>query len=226
MPRLRQCAKHGLPDELRCDVWKYLLGVCNPDKSEVAPNEKQLNDEFTDVIGSISSETLFQRASLALGRLVRFSPRASAVISKRAESTRRVTVAALATSMMPPAPEHDIGCVALASGAAAGAYRSVSAQLVTAGSFPLRNGQGGRGVLLPESAAAAVQRRLPPRAHGAALRALRVIVPLAVAAAVRASAATVRGLGGVAAVLAAVFAQRGAAAVLFAAVMGFLFLRR
>ncbi len=116
MPRLRQCAKHGLPDDLRCDVWKYLLGVCNPDKSEVAPNEKQLSDEFTDVIGSISSETLFQRASLALGRLMRFSPRAFAAITKRAESTHRVAAAALASSLAPPAPEHDIGCVALASG--------------------------------------------------------------------------------------------------------------
>ena len=41
---------------------RYLLGVCNPDKSEVAPNEKQLSDEFADVVGGISNETLFRRA--------------------------------------------------------------------------------------------------------------------------------------------------------------------
>lgn len=119
VPRLRQCAKHGLPDELRCDVWKHLLGVSNPDKSEVAPNEKQLSDEFADVISSISSETVFQRASVALGRLMRFSPRARAALAKRADSTQRVAAAALASPLTPAAPDHDIGCVALASGAGA-----------------------------------------------------------------------------------------------------------
>jgi hypothetical protein len=119
VPRLRQCAKHGLPDELRCDVWKYLLGVSNPDKSEVAPNEKQLSDEFLDVISSIGSEALFLRAGLAQSKLMRFSARATSTLVKRAESTHRVTVAALASALVPPPPEHDIGCVALASGARA-----------------------------------------------------------------------------------------------------------
>ena len=116
VPRLRKCAKHGLPDELRCDVWKYLLGVSNPDKSEVAPNEKQLSDEFLDVISSISSDTLFRRASVAQAQLMRYSPRAKATLVAHAETTRRVTVAALASALAPPPPEHDIGCVALASG--------------------------------------------------------------------------------------------------------------
>lgn len=119
VPRLRQCAKHGLPDELRCDVWKYLLGVSNPDKSEVAPNEKQLSDEFLDVISSIGSEALFLRAGLAQTKLMRFSARACSTLVKRSESTHRVTVAALASALVPPPPEHDIGCVALASGARA-----------------------------------------------------------------------------------------------------------
>ena len=46
----------------RDSLLRYLLGVCNPDKSEVAPNEKQLSDEFADVVGGISNETLFRRA--------------------------------------------------------------------------------------------------------------------------------------------------------------------
>jgi hypothetical protein len=45
----------------RDSLLRYLLGVCNPDKSEVAPNEKQLSDEFADVVGGISNETLFRR---------------------------------------------------------------------------------------------------------------------------------------------------------------------
>ena len=46
----------------RDSVCRYLLGVCNPDKSEVAPNEKQLSEEFADVVAGISNETLFRRA--------------------------------------------------------------------------------------------------------------------------------------------------------------------
>lgn len=55
--------RRELGTEKKCDsLCRYLLGVCNPDKSEVAPNEKQLSDEFADVVGGISNETLFRRA--------------------------------------------------------------------------------------------------------------------------------------------------------------------
>jgi hypothetical protein len=35
-------------------------------KSEVAPNEKQLSEEFADVVAGISNETLFRRARCAV----------------------------------------------------------------------------------------------------------------------------------------------------------------
>lgn len=62
---------------------------------------------------------MFLRGSVAQGRLMRVSWRASSTLAKRVESTHRVAVAALASALAPPPPEHDIGCVALASGAVA-----------------------------------------------------------------------------------------------------------
>lgn len=32
--RLKDIAKHGIPDSIRGEVWKYLLGVQHPDKCE------------------------------------------------------------------------------------------------------------------------------------------------------------------------------------------------
>ncbi|KAI8846634.1 rab-GTPase-TBC domain-containing protein, partial [Chytridium lagenaria] len=36
LDKLRSAAKHGVPDEVRSEVWKYLLGVENPNKGNLA----------------------------------------------------------------------------------------------------------------------------------------------------------------------------------------------
>jgi hypothetical protein len=35
MDRLRDISRHGIPDSLRGEVWKYLLNVASPDKCRV-----------------------------------------------------------------------------------------------------------------------------------------------------------------------------------------------
>ena len=44
LPRLKLRAQQGVPSEIRGEVWKYLLGVSKPDKSEEVPPSASLCD--------------------------------------------------------------------------------------------------------------------------------------------------------------------------------------
>ena len=35
--QVKEFSRHGIPDEIRGEVWMYLLGVLSPDKSESYP---------------------------------------------------------------------------------------------------------------------------------------------------------------------------------------------
>jgi hypothetical protein len=65
---------------------------------------------------ALNGANSYLRVSVAQAKLTRFSSRAAATLAKRAASTHRVTVAALAAAQTPPPVDHDVGCVALASG--------------------------------------------------------------------------------------------------------------
>lgn len=46
MEKLRQSSKHGVPDEVRGDAWKYLLGVEQPDKSNELSSLRAKYEEY------------------------------------------------------------------------------------------------------------------------------------------------------------------------------------
>eukprot|EP01135_Chromosphaera_perkinsii_P000681 Nk52_evm9s148 gene=Nk52_evmTU9s148 len=47
MEKLREMAEEGVPDVVRVEVWKYLLGVARPDKSEEETTQRQQNEEYS-----------------------------------------------------------------------------------------------------------------------------------------------------------------------------------
>eukprot|EP00002_Diphylleia_rotans_P033237 TRINITY_DN7045_c0_g1_i4.p1 TRINITY_DN7045_c0_g1~~TRINITY_DN7045_c0_g1_i4.p1 ORF type:complete len:211 (+),score=35.96 TRINITY_DN7045_c0_g1_i4:43-675(+) len=58
MNRLRDVSRHGVAAEVRGDVWKYLLGVSKPDKSQAATDRRKMAEEYHDLVKS--SESLHQ----------------------------------------------------------------------------------------------------------------------------------------------------------------------
>lgn len=46
--RLKDLAQHGIPDEVRGEVWKYLLGVSQPDKSQEVTTNLARSQEYND----------------------------------------------------------------------------------------------------------------------------------------------------------------------------------
>eukprot|EP00004_Rigifila_ramosa_P013172 TRINITY_DN2901_c0_g1_i2.p1 TRINITY_DN2901_c0_g1~~TRINITY_DN2901_c0_g1_i2.p1 ORF type:complete len:294 (-),score=77.64 TRINITY_DN2901_c0_g1_i2:34-855(-) len=46
MPRLRDFARHGVPEEVRGDVWRLLLGVSQPDRSEEAGAARRMDQHY------------------------------------------------------------------------------------------------------------------------------------------------------------------------------------
>lgn len=44
--RLRESARYGVPGNLRGEVWKILLGVANPDRSEEMSTRKKMSESF------------------------------------------------------------------------------------------------------------------------------------------------------------------------------------
>ncbi|KAI9137319.1 ankyrin repeat-containing protein [Paraphysoderma sedebokerense] len=63
--KLRDSARHGVPEEVRGQVWKYLLGVEEPDRSHEMSDDKEKSEEYyrfekenlnTDVIKRIRGE--------------------------------------------------------------------------------------------------------------------------------------------------------------------------
>jgi len=47
--KLRDIAKHGIPDEVRGEVWKYLLGVQHPDKSKEMSSAQNRSNEYLEI---------------------------------------------------------------------------------------------------------------------------------------------------------------------------------
>eukprot|EP00128_Syssomonas_multiformis_P018595 Colp12_sorted_trinity150504_noHs@24184 len=48
MEKLSEMAQYGVPDEVRGEVWKYLLGVVHPDKSKEVSEIKEQSLEYMD----------------------------------------------------------------------------------------------------------------------------------------------------------------------------------
>eukprot|EP00033_Pygsuia_biforma_P003328 GCRY01003647.1.p1 GENE.GCRY01003647.1~~GCRY01003647.1.p1 ORF type:complete len:343 (-),score=85.49 GCRY01003647.1:76-1104(-) len=49
LDKLTDLAKHGIPEEVRGETWKYLLGVSNPNKSAEVTVLKQMYQEYTQL---------------------------------------------------------------------------------------------------------------------------------------------------------------------------------
>ncbi|KAJ1468853.1 hypothetical protein T484DRAFT_1853893 [Baffinella frigidus] len=49
LARLKMRAQHGIPSEIRAEVWKYLLDVSKPDKSEEVSTTKRLAENYWDM---------------------------------------------------------------------------------------------------------------------------------------------------------------------------------
>ncbi|KAJ2786103.1 hypothetical protein H4R18_000135 [Coemansia javaensis] len=47
--RLRKCARHGIPDELRGEVWKYLLGVEKSDRSNELTQRRARHAAYQEI---------------------------------------------------------------------------------------------------------------------------------------------------------------------------------
>ncbi|KJE94411.1 hypothetical protein CAOG_05054 [Capsaspora owczarzaki ATCC 30864] len=48
MDRLKDLAVHGIPDEVRADVWRYLLRVAQPDKSQEVTSTLARSQEYSE----------------------------------------------------------------------------------------------------------------------------------------------------------------------------------
>ncbi|KAJ3214649.1 hypothetical protein HDU67_001409 [Dinochytrium kinnereticum] len=46
LDKLRSAAKHGVPDEVRGEVWKYLLGIENPNKANEISKRQAKHEEY------------------------------------------------------------------------------------------------------------------------------------------------------------------------------------
>mmetsp|Transcript_44815 Transcript_44815/g.106272 ORF Transcript_44815/g.106272 Transcript_44815/m.106272 type:complete len:297 (+) Transcript_44815:186-1076(+) len=49
LPRLKLRAQHGVPEEIRAEVWKYLLNVSKLDKSEEVSITKKMEENYWDM---------------------------------------------------------------------------------------------------------------------------------------------------------------------------------
>eukprot|EP01114_Cavostelium_apophysatum_P017006 TRINITY_DN4957_c0_g1_i1.p1 TRINITY_DN4957_c0_g1~~TRINITY_DN4957_c0_g1_i1.p1 ORF type:complete len:275 (-),score=58.81 TRINITY_DN4957_c0_g1_i1:88-912(-) len=54
--KLINIAKHGVPTKVRGEVWKYLLEVAKPDKSEEMKLQRRQNQEYREIDKSISAD--------------------------------------------------------------------------------------------------------------------------------------------------------------------------
>mmetsp|Transcript_5479 Transcript_5479/g.8514 ORF Transcript_5479/g.8514 Transcript_5479/m.8514 type:complete len:292 (+) Transcript_5479:130-1005(+) len=50
MDKLRQASRHGVPDSIRGEVWKYLLDVSKPDKSEEISQRKRMAQDYGEFL--------------------------------------------------------------------------------------------------------------------------------------------------------------------------------
>lgn len=59
--KLRDIAQHGIPDEVRGEVWKYLLGVQHPDKSRELSMGKRKAQDYRDFNKEIPDTSTLNR---------------------------------------------------------------------------------------------------------------------------------------------------------------------
>lgn len=57
LDKLRDVARHGIPQVYRGEVWKYLLGIASPDKSEEITKTKRLRSSYGHSSSSSSSSS-------------------------------------------------------------------------------------------------------------------------------------------------------------------------
>ncbi len=57
LARLKNCALHGVPPEIRAEVWKYLLDVSNLDKSEEVSSSKKLVEKYEEMAEASQNDT-------------------------------------------------------------------------------------------------------------------------------------------------------------------------
>jgi len=56
MGKLADMSRHGVPNKVRGEVWKYLLTVSKPDKSEQLIHERKLTQEYNVIGKTVSSD--------------------------------------------------------------------------------------------------------------------------------------------------------------------------
>ena len=49
MQKLRELSTHGIPNNLRAEAWKYLLGVARPEKDEEMSLHRQNIEEYREL---------------------------------------------------------------------------------------------------------------------------------------------------------------------------------
>jgi len=82
---LSQVAKHGIPDSVRGEVWKYLLGVARPDKSKEMKLSRNQSRDYAELEKTGSSEDV-RNISQELKRYGRFLKDSSPSDRKKFES--------------------------------------------------------------------------------------------------------------------------------------------
>ena len=66
--QLRDIAQHGLPNEVRGEVWMYLLGVQHPDKSRELTMSKSKAQDYRDFNKQMSDTTVMSRLRAEIKR--------------------------------------------------------------------------------------------------------------------------------------------------------------
>mmetsp|Transcript_8998 Transcript_8998/g.27045 ORF Transcript_8998/g.27045 Transcript_8998/m.27045 type:complete len:344 (+) Transcript_8998:48-1079(+) len=72
MAKIKRDAPYGLPAEVRAEVWKYLLGVLRPEKSDEISLRQNMQREYTERVGQIhDSDEVTHRVRGEVKRLKR-----------------------------------------------------------------------------------------------------------------------------------------------------------
>jgi len=109
LPRLRNRSQHGVPGEIRSEVWKYLLEVSRPDRSEEVSYAKKLLDNYWEMAERSYKDTRVLR--MVKSQLRQSTVQWQSVLdSKNKEVIERVAATYILHSLHPQLPPN-IACL-------------------------------------------------------------------------------------------------------------------
>mmetsp|Transcript_39251 Transcript_39251/g.94599 ORF Transcript_39251/g.94599 Transcript_39251/m.94599 type:complete len:290 (+) Transcript_39251:53-922(+) len=105
LPRLRNLAQHGVPADIRSEVWKYLLEVSRPDRSEEVSYAKKLLDNYWEMAERSYRDPRVLR--MVKGQLRQSTPQWQSVLdSKNREVVERVAACYIANCLQTQLPPN------------------------------------------------------------------------------------------------------------------------